>query len=156
MRVGFGYDVHRLVSGRPFVLGGVTVPAEYGLDGHSDADVLTHAVIDAILGALAWGDIGSWFPDTDEAYNNADSLKLLERVVDECDKNNINIQNIDATVVAEKPKLRPYINQIREKLSQTLRLDIERISVKATTSEKMGFIGRAEGVAAHCVILLTE
>lgn len=156
MRVGFGYDVHRFSSSRPLILGGVTIPSELGLEGHSDADVLTHAVIDALLGAMAWGDIGSWFPDTDPEYKNADSLKLLRTVIQELKKQSVSIMNIDTTIVAEKPKLRPYIDQIRNSLAEGLNIETSKVSVKATTSEKMGFVGRVEGIAVHSVSLVSQ
>jgi 2-C-methyl-D-erythritol 2,4-cyclodiphosphate synthase len=156
MRIGHGYDVHRLVEGRPLVLGGVTVPSDVGLDGHSDADVLTHAVIDALLGAAALGDIGSHFPDTDERWRGADSLDLLRTVVGRLAEAGYAVGNVDATVVLERPKLRPYVDAMRETLAAGLGVDTGRVSVKATTGEGMGFVGTGEGAAAHAVALITE
>ena len=151
MRIGFGYDVHAFSAGRPLILGGIRIPHEYGLKGHSDADVLTHAIIDALLGAMAWGDIGSWFPDTEAEYEGSDSLRLLEKVLEEFHKEKVDIINIDATIVAEKPKMRSYIHSIRTQLAATCKMDVQYLSIKATTSEKMGFIGRTEGIATHAV-----
>lgn len=154
IRVGHGYDVHRLTEGRPLILGGVTVPYDKGLLGHSDADVLVHAVMDALLGAAALGDIGQHFPDNDPAYSGADSVVLLKRVCQLlCDKG-FAVSNIDVTVIAQQPKLRPYIETMRECLSEAMRLDKNDISIKATTEEKLGFTGRQEGIAAHCVALI--
>ncbi|MEM0963639.1 MAG: 2-C-methyl-D-erythritol 2,4-cyclodiphosphate synthase [Bacteroidota bacterium] len=154
MRVGHGYDVHRLVPGRPLILGGVTVPSDVGLDGHSDADVLTHAIIDALLGAAALGDIGALFPDTDAAYEGADSIGLLDAVVSHVGEAGFGISNVDATVVLQRPKLRPHIDAMRQRLAETLGIDIDRVSVKATTGEGMGFVGTGEGASAHAVCLL--
>lgn len=156
MRIGHGYDVHRLVSGRRLILGGVEIPFEYGLLGHSDADVLTHAVADALLGAAAMGDIGTWFPDTDPAYKDADSLLLLAKVCEMLADKGYRIGNIDATVIAQAPKLKPYTEQIRERLAQACRVGTDRVGVKATTEEKLGFTGSGEGIAAHAVCLLEE
>ena len=154
MRIGIGYDVHRLVEGRPFILGGVTLDAERGLQGHSDADVLTHAVIDALLGAAALGDIGSHFPDTDARWRGADSLVLLRSVVATVAHEGWSVGNVDATVVLQRPKLRPHVDAMRAKLAAALGVEPGRVSVKATTGEGMGFVGREEGVSAHAVALL--
>ena len=154
MRIGHGYDVHRLVAGRPLVLGGVVVPSDVGLDGHSDADVLTHAVIDALLGAAALGDIGAHFPDTDERWRGADSIALLETVIKRLGGAGFRVGNVDATVVLQHPKLRPHIDAMREALAAGLGVDVGRVSVKATTGEGMGFVGTGEGAAAHAVALI--
>ena len=156
MRIGHGYDVHRLVAGRPLVLGGVVVPSAVGLDGHSDADVLTHAVIDALLGAAALGDIGAHFPDTDDAWRGADSLDLLRTVVARVGTAGFTVGNVDATVVLQRPKLREHVEAMRETLAAGLGVDVGRVSVKATTGEGMGFVGTGEGAAAHAVALLYE
>lgn len=154
MRIGHGYDVHRLVAGRPLILGGVSVPSEVGLDGHSDADVLTHAVIDALLGAAALGDIGALFPDTDPEWEGADSVGLLEAVVRRVHGAGWRVGNVDATVVLQRPKLRPHVEAMRERLAGALGLEAGAVSVKATTGEGMGFVGTGEGAAAHAVALL--
>ena len=156
MRIGHGYDVHRLVEGRDLILGGVNIPYEKGLLGHSDADVLTHAVMDALLGALALGDIGKHFPDTDPAYAGADSLKLAEHVSALIAKEGWRIGNIDATILAQAPKLAPHILAMRQNLARVLGCDTDRISVKATTEEKLGFTGEKLGIAAHAVCILTK
>lgn len=156
MRVGHGYDVHRLVEGRRLILGGVDIPFEKGLLGHSDADVLTHAVMDALLGAAALGDIGKLFPDSDPAYEGADSLKLLERVVQVLGENGYAVGNVDATVLAQRPKLAPHIPAMREKLAAAMGVDFGQVSVKATTEEGLGFTGTGEGIAAHAVALIVE
>ena len=156
MRIGHGYDVHRLVAGRPLILGGVVVPSAVGLDGHSDADVLTHAVIDALLGAAALGDIGAHFPDTDDAWRGADSLDLLRTVVARVGTAGFTVGNVDATVVLQRPKLREHVEAMRETLAAGLGVDVGRVSVKATTGEGMGFVGTGEGAAAHAVALLYE
>ena len=156
MRIGHGYDIHRLVAGRPLVLGGVVVPSDVGLAGHSDADVLTHAVIDALLGAAALGDIGAHFPDTDEAWRGADSLDLLRTVVERLGAAGFRISNVDATVVLERPKLRDHIDTMRAGLAAAMSVDVGRVSVKATTGEGMGFVGTGEGAAAHAVALVEE
>jgi 2-C-methyl-D-erythritol 2,4-cyclodiphosphate synthase len=153
-RIGFGYDVHRLVEGRPLILGGLTIPHEKGLLGHSDADVLTHAVIDAILGALGKGDIGRHFPDSDPMYKGADSLSLLRKVVDILKGEGFRVNNLDATVVAQEPKLAPYLDGMGERLSQVLEVNPEVVNVKATTAEGLGFCGRGEGCAAYAVVML--
>ena len=156
MRIGHGYDVHRLVEGRRLILGGVEVPHILGLLGHSDADVLTHAVMDAILGAAGLGDIGQMFPDTDPQYAGADSIQLLVRVRQRLDEAGYRVGNLDATVLAQKPKLAPYLPDMRVRLAQALKILPERVNVKATTEERLGFTGREEGIAAHCVVLLLE
>lgn len=156
MRIGHGYDVHRLVEGRHCIIGGVDIPFELGLDGHSDADVLTHAVMDALLGALALGDIGKHFPDTDPAYKGADSLALLRHVSAHIREKGWQVGNIDATVLAQAPKLAPHIVQMRERLAAAMECDVDRVSVKATTEEKLGFTGAKQGIAAHCVCLLEK
>ena len=154
MRIGHGYDVHRLVEGRKLILGGVDIPYEKGLLGHSDADVLTHAVMDALLGAAALGDIGKLFPDSDPAYAGADSLVLLERVGERLTQAGYRVVNIDATVLAQRPKLAPHIPQMRANLAARLGLDADQVSVKATTEEGLGFTGTGAGMAAHAVCLL--
>jgi 2-C-methyl-D-erythritol 2,4-cyclodiphosphate synthase len=153
-RIGTGYDVHRLVEGRPCILGGVTIPHHLGLLGHSDADVLLHAISDALLGALALGDIGAHFPDTDPAFCGADSRVLLRAVVSLIHQKGYRIGNIDSVVMAERPKLRFYIDAIRHNIALDLQLDIESVSVKATTTEKLGFVGREEGIAAQAVVII--
>lgn len=154
MRIGHGYDVHRLVEGRKLILGGVEVPHTLGLLGHSDADVLTHAVMDALLGAAALGDIGRHFPDTDPAYAGADSLKLLDHVVELLEKKGYQVGNVDATILAQKPKLAPYIEKMRDNLAARMKVEAGQVNVKATTEEKLGFTGAEEGIAAHAVALL--
>ncbi len=156
MRVGIGYDVHPLTGGRRLVLGGVEIPFGKGLGGWSDADVLTHAIVDALLGAAALGDIGSHFPPGEPEYKDISSLVLLKKVNDELEENGWVINNVDATVVAEQPRLRDFIERIREKLSQTLGITTEQVSVKAKTSEQLGFIGRGEGIAVWAVALLEK
>ena len=155
-RIGHGYDVHRLVENRKLILGGVEIPYEKGLLGHSDADVLLHAVSDALLGALALGDIGKHFPDTDPAYAGADSLKLLELVVEKVQEQGYTVGNLDATVLCQKPKLAPYISSMREKIAAACGVSAEQVSVKATTEEKLGFTGEGLGISAHCVCLLVK
>lgn len=154
LRVGHGYDVHRLVEGRALILGGVTVPFDRGLLGHSDADVLTHAVMDALLGAAALGDIGKLFPDSEAAYAGADSIALLERVTALLREHGWQVGNVDATVVAQVPKLAPYIPEMRRRLAEAMGLDVDCVSVKATTEERLGFTGSGEGMAAHAVALI--
>jgi len=154
LRVGHGYDVHRLVEGRALILGGVTVPFDRGLLGHSDADVLTHAVMDALLGAAALGDIGKLFPDSDAAYAGADSIALLRRVTALLREHGWQVGNVDATVVAQTPKLAPYIPEMRRRLAEAMGLDVDCVSVKATTEERLGFTGSGEGMAAHAVALI--
>ncbi len=154
MRIGHGYDVHKLVTGRKLILGGVTIPHETGLLGHSDADVLAHAVSDALLGAAALGDIGGFFPDNDPKYQDADSIELLRQVCVELYDRAYAIENIDATVIAQAPKLKPYIEQMRKNLAQACEINVNQISVKATTEEHLGFTGRKEGIAVHAVCLI--
>ena len=154
MRIGHGYDVHKLVTGRKLILGGVTIPHETGLLGHSDADVLAHAVSDALLGAAALGDIGGSFPDNDPKYQDADSIELLRQVCVELYDRGYAIENIDATVIAQAPKLKPYIEQMRKNLAQACEINVNQISVKATTEEHLGFTGRKEGIAVHAVCLI--
>ena len=154
MRIGHGYDVHALVENRDLILGGVKIPYEKGLMGHSDADVLAHAISDALLGAAALGDIGVLFPDNDPQYKGADSLKLLSAVVAAVRRKGYAVGNIDATVIAQRPKLRPYIDEMRRNLASACNVEIDRISVKATTEEHLGFTGRGEGISAHAVCLL--
>ena len=154
MRIGHGYDVHRLVEGRALILGGVRIPFEKGLDGHSDADVLTHAVMDALLGAAAMGDIGKLFPDTDDRYLGADSIALLREVDRRLTEAGYRLGNLDVTVIAQRPKLAPYINQMRQNLAAALHTELQNVSVKATTEEHLGFTGSGEGIAANAVCLL--
>lgn len=156
MRVGTGYDVHKLVNDRPLILGGVSIPHEKGLLGHSDADVLLHAIMDSLLGALALGDIGKHFPDTDESYKNISSLLLLEKVADLINNKGYKIENIDSTIIAQKPKLAPYIAEMRENISKTLKISIDNISIKATTEEGLGFSGREEGISSQSICLLSK
>ncbi len=155
-RIGHGYDVHKLVEDRKLILGGVEIPHSVGLLGHSDADVLLHAIMDSMLGALALGDIGKHFPDTDEEYRGADSMKLLERVSAICRKNGYSVGNIDATVIAQAPKLAPYITAMRENIAKACGCEVSRISVKATTEEHLGFTGEKLGISAHAVSLMTD
>ena len=154
MRIGHGYDVHRLTEGRKLILGGVDIPYEKGLLGHSDADVLVHALMDAMLGAAALGDIGKLFPDNDDAYLGADSLELLKRVRDVIAENGYVLGNADCTVIAQRPKLAPYIDTMRKNIADALGVPTEDVSVKATTEEKLGFTGEGLGIAAHAVVLL--
>lgn len=154
MRIGHGYDAHRLKEGRRLVIGGVTIPYDKGLDGHSDADVLVHSVMDAFLGALAMGDIGGMFPDQDAAYLGADSMVLLRHVWERVRNAGWHLGNLDATILAQKPKLKPYIEQMRENIAQVCGVPVADVSIKATTEERMGFTGREEGIAAHVVCLL--
>jgi len=156
MRIGNGYDVHRLVAGRKLILGGVDVPHTKGLLGHSDADVLLHALSDAILGAIGEGDIGRHFPDTDAAYKGADSIKLLRHVMALADAKGFRIGNVDATIVAQRPKLAGFIPQMRLNIARALSTEEERVNVKATTTEELGFAGRGEGIAAYAVALLEK
>lgn len=156
MRIGHGYDVHRLERDRDLILGGVKIPYEKGLLGHSDADVLLHAISDSLLGAAALGDIGKHFPDTDEALRGADSLVLLERVCSLLEEKGYKIVNIDATVLAQKPKLKDYIEKMRENIAKACKTDMDAISVKATTEEGLGFTGSGEGIAAHAVCLIQK
>jgi 2-C-methyl-D-erythritol 2,4-cyclodiphosphate synthase len=156
MLVGFGYDVHRLVPGRPLVLGGVSIPHEKGLDGHSDADVLLHAVMDALLGAAGLGDIGTHFPETDPTFQGADSLALLRRVVQLLRREGLQAGNVDTTLLAEQPRIAPHVEQMRANIAGALGIAARRVSVKATTNEQMGFVGRGEGIAAYAVATLAE
>jgi len=154
MRIGFGYDAHRLVEGRPLVLGGVTIDHDRGLDGHSDADALLHAITDAILGAAGLGDIGAHFPDTDAAWEGADSRQLLRRAMAEVEREGYAVGNVDATVVIERPKLRPHVDAMRDAVAEALGCAASQVSVKATTNERMGFVGVEDGAAAYAVALL--
>ena len=154
LRIGHGYDVHRLKTGRALILGGVTIPYDLGLDGHSDADVLTHAIMDALLGAAAAGDIGKLFPDNDEAFRGISSLELLRRVKLHLAEKNYKIVNVDATIIAQAPKLSPYREAMRENLAKVMEVDVDQVSVKATTEEHLGFTGSGEGIAAHAVCLI--
>ena len=155
-RIGHGYDVHRLVEGRALILGGVTIPWEKGLLGHSDADVLAHAIADALLGAAALGDIGKHFPDTDPKYKGADSLQLLNEVVRLLDEAGYTVGNIDATVLAQAPKLKPHIPKIQARLAELLELDIDCVSVKAKTAEKLGDVGEGRAMEAYCTVLVAK
>ena len=154
LRIGHGYDVHRLKTGRALILGGVTIPYDLGLDGHSDADVLTHAIMDALLGAAAAGDIGKLFPDNDEAFRGISSLELLRRVKQHLEEKNYKIVNVDATIIAQAPKLSPYRETMRENLAKVMEVDVEQVSVKATTEEHLGFTGSGEGIAAQAICLI--
>lgn len=156
MRVGMGYDVHRLTKERDLILGGVKIPYEKGLLGHSDADVLLHAVMDALLGAAAMGDIGQHFPDTDPAYEGISSMKLLERVGNMLSQQHFLIENIDATIIAQAPKMHPYIDDMRKNIAEALGLSVDQVNVKATTEEGLGFTGSGEGISAQAVCLLTS
>lgn len=156
MRIGQGYDVHQLAEGRKLIIGGVDIPYKMGLLGHSDADVLLHAVMDALLGAAALGDIGKHFPDTDERYKGADSMKLLEEVASLLSEKMYFVENIDATIIAQAPKMRPYIDEMRDNIARVLGLDTDQVNVKATTEEHLGFTGREEGIAASAVCLLVS
>ena len=156
MRVGLGYDVHKLVEGRKLIIGGVDIPHEKGLLGHSDADVLIHAVMDSIIGALALGDIGKHFPDTDEKYKGADSIKLLEFVYNLINEKGYDIGNIDCTIIAQSPKMAPHIQSMRENIAKALNTSVENIYVKATTEEGLGFTGAKEGIAAQSICLLVK
>ena len=156
LRIGHGYDVHRLVEERKLILGGVDVPYEKGLLGHSDADVLVHALMDAMLGALALGDIGRHFPDSDPSYSGADSIELLKRVNYIINAQDYAVGNVDCTVIAQRPKLAPYIDLMRENIARALKVDVSCVSVKATTEERLGFTGEGLGIAAHAVVLLEK
>lgn len=155
-RIGNGYDVHRLKKGRKLILGGIEIPFEKGLEGHSDADVLIHAIMDGLLGALALGDIGQYFPDTDEAYRGISSIKLLNYVKKLIDDRGFEIVNIDSQIVMQQPKLKPYIIDMRKNLAKELDLELNRVSIKATTEEKLGFTGKEIGVKSYAVVLLRE
>lgn len=156
MRIGFGYDVHRLAPDRKLILGGVEIPYTKGLLGHSDADVLIHAIIDALLGTMAWGDIGSWFPDNDASFKDINSRFLLKRVMDKLSEAGWQISNLDSTICAQQPKLRPYIDEMRTILAQDLETDIANVSVKATTEEGLGISGKEEAMSATAVVLLIK
>ena len=156
MRIGHGYDVHRLVTGRKLILGGVEIPWDRGLDGHSDADVLTHALMDALLGAAGLGDIGRHFPDNDDRFLGIDSHELLKQVCRMLTERGLTLGNADITVIAQKPKLAPYLDRMRASLAKTMSVSEGQINLKATTEERLGFTGREEGIAAHCVCLLEE
>ncbi len=156
MRVGMGYDVHKLVVGRDLIIGGVKIPYEKGLLGHSDADVLLHAIMDALLGAAALGDIGKHFPDTDEAYKDADSVKLLKEVGNIIYDNRYIIENIDATIIAQRPKMRPYIDEMRAIIADALSIEVDQVNVKATTEEGLGFTGSGEGISSQAVCMLSS
>ncbi|MBS5949677.1 MAG: 2-C-methyl-D-erythritol 2,4-cyclodiphosphate synthase [Clostridium sp.] len=155
MRIGLGYDVHRLVEERDLIIGGVNIPYQKGLLGHSDADVLLHAIMDSLLGASALGDIGTHFPDTDERYKGASSIKLLEEVGKLLYKNGFSINNIDSTIIAQRPKMSPHIMNMRENIAKALNIDINKINVKATTEEGLGFTGTGEGISSQSICLLT-
>lgn len=154
MRIGHGYDVHRLVENRALILGGVNIPYEKGLLGHSDADVLTHALMDALLGAAALGDIGKLFPDNDDRFLGSDSIELLKRVCEVLRENSYKVSNVDCTVIAQRPKLAPFIPQMREIIASAMGVELSQVSVKATTEEKLGFTGEGLGIAAHAVALI--
>jgi len=156
MRVGFGYDVHPLILGRKLILGGKVIPYQKGLSGHSDADVLIHSLIDALLGAAGEGDIGQHFPDNDEQYKNISSLKLLKKTYEILKREKFTINNIDVSVVIEEPRIAPFIMKMKNNISQVLKTSSEKINIKATTNEKMGFIGRGEGIASYCVVSLSD
>lgn len=156
MRIGMGYDVHRLVEDRKCIIGGVEIPYEKGLLGHSDADVLLHAIMDALLGAAALGDIGKHFPDTDPAYKGASSMKLLERVGELLEENMFLVENIDATIIAQAPKMRPYIDTMRENIARALKIEVSQVNVKATTEEGLGFTGSGEGISSQAICMLTS
>lgn len=156
MKVGQGFDVHQLVSGRPLIIGGVNIPHEKGLDGHSDADVLLHAISDALLGAVGEGDIGKHFPDTDAAFEGADSLKLLRQVWEILQKKGYQLGNIDGTIIAQQPKMARYIDPMRQTIAGALDTGIDRVNIKATTTEKLGFVGREEGIAAQAIALIHQ
>lgn len=156
LRIGHGYDVHRLMEGRKLILGGVDVPYEKGLDGHSDADVLVHAIMDSILGALALGDIGQHFPDTDDRFKNADSIELLKNVIGIAAEKGYTINNIDSTIICQRPKLKDHIPEMRREISEACSCDISAVSVKATTEENLGFTGDGSGISAHAVCTLVQ
>ncbi|MBM7704990.1 2-C-methyl-D-erythritol 2,4-cyclodiphosphate synthase [Metabacillus iocasae] len=156
IRVGQGFDVHQFAENRPLILGGITIPYEKGLLGHSDADVLLHTIADALLGAAAKGDIGKHFPDTDEAYKDADSAELLKHVWKLLKEENYELSNVDCTIIAQKPKMAPHIGAMRERIAELLEADVSQINVKATTTEKLGFTGREEGIAAQAAVLIYQ
>ena len=154
MRIGIGYDVHKLVENRKLIIGGVTIPHEKGLDGHSDADVLVHAIMDSLLGALAMGDIGKFFPDTDMKYKGVDSMLLLKEVASFIDEKGYKIGNIDSVIIAQQPKMAPFIDSMRVRIAQVLEIDVEQVGVKATTTEHLGFEGRKEGISSSSVAII--
>ena len=154
MRIGIGYDVHKLVENRKLIIGGVTIPHEKGLDGHSDADVLVHAIMDSLLGALAMGDIGKFFPDTDMKYKDVDSMLLLKEVASFIDEKGYKLGNIDSVIIAQQPKMAPFIDSMRVRIAQVLEIDVEQVGVKATTTEHLGFEGRKEGISSSSVAIL--
>ena len=154
MRIGMGYDVHRLTEGRKLIIGGVEIPYEKGLLGHSDADVLLHAIMDALLGAAALGDIGKHFPDTDPAYKGISSMELLRKVGELLEEHSFLIENIDATIIAQAPKMRPHIDTMRKNIAQALQIEVDQVNVKATTEEGLGFTGTGEGISSHAICLL--
>ncbi|CAM4300528.1 2-C-methyl-D-erythritol 2,4-cyclodiphosphate synthase [Lacicoccus alkaliphilus] len=156
IRIGHGFDVHAFTEGRPLIIGGLTIPHEKGLAGHSDADVLLHTIADAILGALALGDIGKFFPDTDDAFKDMDSKVLLGEVVRKMNEERYEIGNVDAVIMAEAPKFRPHIDAMRESVASILKTQVSNVNIKATTTEKLGFVGRAEGITSEAVVLLTK
>ncbi|MCR4689892.1 MAG: 2-C-methyl-D-erythritol 2,4-cyclodiphosphate synthase [Lachnospiraceae bacterium] len=156
MRIGMGYDVHKLGPDRDMIIGGVKIPYEYGLVGHSDADVLLHAIMDALLGAAALGDIGKHFPDTDDAYKGISSMKLLAKVGELIEEKGYLIENIDATIIAQKPKMRPYIDEMRENIAKGLRISTDQVNVKATTEEGLGFTGKMEGISSQAICMLIK
>lgn len=156
MRIGFGYDVHPLILGRKLILGGEVIPYRRGLDGHSDADVLIHSLIDALLGAAGEGDIGQHFPDNDEKYKNISSLVLLENTYEKLKRKKFTINNIDVSVVAEEPRIAPFITSMKNNIAQVLKISSGKVNIKAKTNEKMGFIGRKEGIASYCVVSLSD
>lgn len=156
MRVGMGYDVHKLVEDRDLILGGVKIPYEKGLLGHSDADVLVHAIMDALLGAAALGDIGKHFPDTDQKYKGISSIKLLEHVADLLDEEHYIVENIDATIIAQRPRMRPYIDTMREHVAQALHISVDQVNIKATTEEGLGFTGSGEGISSQAICSLEK
>jgi len=156
MRVGFGYDVHPLISGRKLILGGEVIPCQKGLDGHSDADVLIHSLIDALLGAAGEGDIGKHFPDNDEEYKNISSLKLLKDTYEILKRKRLTVNNIDVSVVLEEPRIAPFIMSMKNNIAQVLKISSEKVNIKATTNEKMGFIGKKEGAVSYCVVSLDD
>ena len=156
IRIGNGYDIHQLAEGRPLILGGINIPHELGLLGHSDADVLTHSIMDALLGALSLGDIGHYFPPSDPKWKGADSMILLEQVLKIISSQGWKIGNIDSTIVAEQPKLKPHLKSMRDALARTLAIEIDQISIKATTNERLGPVGRLEGICAYAVVLLVK
>jgi 2-C-methyl-D-erythritol 2,4-cyclodiphosphate synthase len=155
-RIGFGYDAHRLTEGRKLILGGIEIPYELGLEGHSDADVLTHAIVDALMGAMGSGDIGRHFPDTDPAYKNASSISLLNKTIEKLNSAGFRLNNIDTTIVAQAPKLASYIPRMRQRLGETCEVHEGQINIKATTTEGMGFCGRGEGIAAYAVVSIIK